>query len=1010
MLKPRPFCLFFLALLAVSFSLAQTPPKGGEEALWQQLRQSLVNQDYATADEALTQLKVIKADLPIDQQLYLQAQEASLLRARGKTPEALSLLEETRDACRTLTPINSFPASYVHSVIGMIYHRQGRADSAAFYFKTGVALGEEETEKKPEWPDCLMSYGIYYADNGQPKDAMPYYLQALEAFDALQIPEDFFLARLYSNLGSASNDLTDYEQAEIYLKRSLAMIDRLKGGDFPAKASPLINISNTQLALGKHQAALDNLRAALRLTGPATPQNARTRAIIFINQSLNYLGLGQLKEAEAVNLQAIALLEQLYGPVHPLTIQAYLKMGSIKGGSDKKAEAAWYQKALAAVESPGVPAFFRITTLENIGRNLYSRGAHETALPYFRQAKALLLEDLSPAEKAQQDYRNVGDKRQLIWILWGEAFCQKEIARNTLPDSLPLYEAALANYETCIQAIQTTFEGFRYEASRKGLLRGFLKEVYEEAIWLNVRLYEQTAEVRYANRAFTLTEQNKSLYLLESIRNADVEQFAGIPAKLVTQEQGIAARLTQTKLQLDQLAYQAEVDSVYRDSLQRSWEVTLAAYDSLMEAMETRYPSYYRIKYEPQPLALGEVQAQLADSQMLVEYYAGREFFFCFTVGKQDLSIRTVVRSAEMDQQLSDFLGLLSNKTQVEAQGNDPATRQAYLQLGHELRTWLLPPSLPDQVRSLIVIPDGQLAYLPFGLLPLDSLAGEQLPDWRELPYVFRAFDLQYAYSATYRFGVKRPERSARAPFAGIAPQYNGELFVASRDLEGRYGTRQLGALKYAEAEVKEIAQAYGGEARTGAAASEAWFKTQASDYQILHLAMHALLDPEEPMFSGLAFSGASDTEDNFLHAYEIYGLDLSTELVVLSACNTGQGQIQAGEGVMSLARAFSYAGCPNVLMSLWQADDQATATLMAAYHQFLQAGRGKSEALRLAQEQYLESQDLTHPYYWSAFVLMGEDSPLQPLPQNNRWWYLLIIALAGGLAWFGWRGMRTKE
>jgi CHAT domain-containing protein len=132
--------------------------------------------------------------------------------------------------------------------------------------------------------------------------------------------------------------------------------------------------------------------------------------------------------------------------------------------------------------------------------------------------------------------------------------------------------------------------------------------------------------------------------------------------------------------------------------------------------------------------------------------------------------------------------------------------------------------------------------------------------------------------------------------------------------------------------------------------------------------------------------------EDGFLHAYELYDTRLNAELAVLSACNTGSGRVVKGEGVLSLSRAFKYAGCPNIAMSLWKADDNATHEIMIHFFKGLRTGMGKTEALRDAQLAYLAEHTgpQAHPYYWATFVMIGDDSPLSGLN-------------SAGLPWWGW-------
>ena len=142
---------------------------------------------------------------------------------------------------------------------------------------------------------------------------------------------------------------------------------------------------------------------------------------------------------------------------------------------------------------------------------------------------------------------------------------------------------------------------------------------------------------------------------------------------------------------------------------------------------------------------------------------------------------------------------------------------------------------------------------------------------------------------------------------------------------------------------------------------------------------------------------GKADQEanDGILHAYEVYNLRLNADLAVLSACNTGRGKLAKGEGIISMARAFKYAGCNNVLMSLWQADDLSTREIMTGFYERLKKGDGKAAALRQAKLDYLAASPRTHPFFWGAFILIGDNTELQS--ENHWYWYggAIVLVLA---------------
>jgi len=185
----------------------------------------------------------------------------------------------------------------------------------------------------------------------------------------------------------------------------------------------------------------------------------------------------------------------------------------------------------------------------------------------------------------------------------------------------------------------------------------------------------------------------------------------------------------------------------------------------------------------------------------------------------------------------------------------------------------------------------------------------------------------------------------------------------------------ELERLPQAEEEVRNIAEMLEGNFTIGNAATEEHFKQQAESARIVHVASHTIINDENPMYSKLVFAPGQDTlEDGLLHTYELYNMRLNADLVTLSACNTGIGKIYEGEGVMSLARGFMYAGVPNVLMSLWSVPDRSTSQIMQYFYEEVQAGHTKAEALRQAKLKYLQEADANTaaPFYWGAFVYLG--------------------------------------
>jgi CHAT domain-containing protein len=186
-----------------------------------------------------------------------------------------------------------------------------------------------------------------------------------------------------------------------------------------------------------------------------------------------------------------------------------------------------------------------------------------------------------------------------------------------------------------------------------------------------------------------------------------------------------------------------------------------------------------------------------------------------------------------------------------------------------------------------------------------------------------------------------------------------------------------------------------------GSTATESNFMKRYQDFDILHLAMHAIINDSLPMFSKLAFSPEADStsaSDGWLTTSEIYNLQLNSRLSVLSACNTGSGTLLDGEGVISLARGFLYAGCPSFVMTLWEVEDRSGAEIMGEFYRLLRAGKRTNQALRLSKLKHIESASpvTAHPHVWLNYVTIGKTDALYK--GNDLYFFVIILIMLIGI------------
>ncbi|MCK5277586.1 MAG: CHAT domain-containing protein, partial [Cyclobacteriaceae bacterium] len=303
-----------------------------------------------------------------------------------------------------------------------------------------------------------------------------------------------------------------------------------------------------------------------------------------------------------------------------------------------------------------------------------------------------------------------------------------------------------------------------------------------------------------------------------------------------------------------------------------------------------------------------------------------------------------------------------------------------------------------EKIDRIIIVPDGDLSYLPFESLITYAPDTSTVSYWG-LPYLCNESTISYAYSLNIlKRNLFRPESIIEPKFLGFsysAPlKSNEDIALLRSENELPYSSEELDRIKNWIKRPTFF---------KNERATEDVFKSEASNYSLIHLALHGLADTTDMFNSSLKFKiNENSIEDGELHAFELYDMDLSqTELAVLSACETGLGKQTEGEGIFSIARGFAYAGCPAIVMSLWKVNDKSTAKLMDYFYEYLANGLQKDKALQKAKLTFIQnSDDLgTHPANWAAFIALGNNQPIQ-VPKALLQWYhwMLILAFVSGI------------
>jgi len=482
-----------------------------------------------------------------------------------------------------------------------------------------------------------------------------------------------------------------------------------------------------------------------------------------------------------------------------------------------------------------------------------------------------------------------------------------------------------------------------------------------------------------------------------------------VPDTILDELHGIRSQLSSY---MDMIS--EEEVSEYRDSLKLAglYEELYSLKEKETEfisGLESEYPEYYRLKYDSKVAEPETIMKQIGRKERLIEYFISDSSLITFVISKHDFFVMEQPVDSAFFRQMESVRSFC---TVSEVSRQERAGFEEFNTASAGLYDLLIKPCRVHKGEQLIIIPDASMNYLPFDVLLAERIDDDR--DFKDFPFLIREHPLLYSYSSTLYLDQSSSTARSRGKVLAMAPVYDSRGSNDTDTATVRNNSwDQLGTLMATRDEIAGIQSLVGGDTISGIEASEYRFKSSVQDYRILHLAMHALLDDEDPLYSKLIFANNNEGgEDGVLHAHEIYHLDLNASMVVLSACHTGAGMVRMGEGIMSLARAFYYSGTPNVVMSLWTVGDTSGKNLMIDFYEKLSKGQSKGKAMQEAKIRYLDSAEPVRqePYYWSAYIITGDPSPV--FHSRRRWLIpvLLILFISSGLYLVGIRGRKLKK
>jgi len=877
--------------------------------------------------------------------------------------------------------------SFMYNNIGSVYKTQRLMDSALNYFELALPLKIESIGKNASSTlRTIKGISGIYQDWGQLDKAIE--TQTIALNGALEEGNKDAEAQAYNGLSQMYQRKKDFETSKKYIAKSMEIYKNMDAEFELDLAHSYHQMGNVLEAEKAHQESMQWYTTAKKMyrkihNGKASYQEGNStmnlgKAHNFLAEQLEASSVdidATHPEVRALRAKAIKYYEEneeifaeAVGRDHARWIELWLSKGvCLVQNRDSIVANDLFQKAYdRSYKLAPEKSYDRSLSCLNLARttsdiesaiNLYQQGLWELSRGWEYDSA-----DDNPTAK-QVFYENWSVKIMINKAMRLQELAAIERDQNYLESGITTINAADALLEESRASFLTT--------SAKIFLGRMGHDVYSQGIGLCHDLGGNEAQ------AFEYIEKDKGLVLLEALQSGSRIKDVMIPDSISSRLRRISEKISE----LTALQNQFKESDRYAELGAQIFDLEQER-ESISEKIKAQFPITSKISEDGLILSLKQLQEKLEENEVIYEYLKTNEELYILKIEKTASKLyKSEVKGFQND--LDSLLLLINDEDIAMNRSNAKSVWKAYQRHAYRLYKELLPDYNNE---NLLIIPDGNLNYLPFELLITEPDAGEQI-NYGLLPYLLRSGTIKYAFSSSLHFANVEVEDDGQSPLLAVAPSYPASPtgLLASRS--------GFTSLMHTEKEALAISKMMNGDQAIGDQATVESFKSAAKNYEVLHLAMHAYTHDKDPMMSGMVFSETDGENDNILHAHELYNMEIPSELVVLSACNTGLGQYKEGEGVMSLGRAFRHAGTKNIVMSLWQANDASTSDIMTNFYKRIEQGEPKAMALRGAKLDYLDSGMNVYPHFWGSFVLLGDNQPL--MLNGGKWgWTVLGIGL----------------
>lgn len=924
---------------------------------------------------------------------YFKVKVGDYTTAKTHFLKALELLKRTQE---------DDPVFYnkIYNTLGGILWQQTKLDSAQYYFQEALgALKRTDTtdlRNKLFRPSIIkLNMAILLNAIGKNSEAIQASYEGIEDLQLFikETDDEYYLRQarrfiynLLDNLATYHNTIGEYQRSEDLIEYSYGLKKKEYEEDDINMVISHIILGQAKSANQNYKEAAEHIDRALELYEGRNDGDSYWKSAAYFTRGSIYYHQGDLKKAkEYYELGFNGNMAYSQGEFSKDFLEEFIILSNfyVRIGEGEKAISIAKQSYEYTHNGTLRNTLQHFNHLQNLANIYYKLKNYDEALKY--SSDALQFNMLSHGKINSNDSILV-QYRKPEAILTNIA-SQYHLSTDKNLEQLKQFSSEINEAIAIVELrrkVITSHEDITELIKENENLFNFAKK-------LRLELYESTQDETFLDQAISLHESAIYNRIRSRLNLRENLAFKNVPEEVLERESLLKKELSPSE--------ESSVSGI-SDYINATKEWNL-----FLESLQKEYPAYYKMRYETLEEPINDLQEKIPENTTVIRYLFINEDLYAFLVTPTEKNIIPLDKT-----HIKKYIDQLSDANFSVEKKSAPL---------YEMYTILWEPLEKHiHTKKIVIVPDQELFNLSF-----EMLTPKPITNFKE----FSTNSLLAQYDISYNFSLlmykdRRKVMDYAKNYVGFAPEFSKNMkmeyqmgLLDSVSLDKAYLT--LLPQPFSKDLIKKYAKVFNGNYYMNENASKTLFINSAKEHKIIHIGTHAESNNLSPELSRLVFAkqlGAKETYDeNSLYAYEIYNIDLSANLAILTACETGKPTFQAGEGAISLAHAFNYAGSESILTSLWNIDEVSSTQIVGYFYDYLAQGLPKDEALKKAKLEYLSTVEGrgAAPQYWAGLVLVGDTTPIHlQTSSHSLWWWIAGLLLVITITLYFTRKKKTSD